>query len=180
VSSPPSSKNEIELLVRLIPGGVGSGYLHSVQVGDEVVFTGPYGEFELDESLETLLICVGGGCGMAPMRSLIRHVRDVAPEKPCTLYFGARTHLDTMYHDEFKELQKEMPNLDLHYALSEPEQSPEWKGETGFIHESIIAHMPDEGPRQAFLCGPPPMIEATMRVLEDKKVPKDMVFYDEF
>lgn len=180
VSSPPSEKNEIELLVRLIPGGVGSGYLHSVEVGDEVTFTGPYGEFVLDESPDTRLVCVGGGCGMAPMRSLLRHLRDVQPERPCTLYFGARTTHDTMYMEEFKELQAEMPNLALHYALSEPEQSPDWTGETGFIHESVTANMPGEGPRQAFLCGPPPMIEATMKVLEDKKVPKDMVFYDEF
>ena len=180
ISNPPSVNNEVELLVRLIPGGLGSTYLHNVQVGEEVTLTGPYGEFELSEDLGTELICVGGGCGMAPMRSLLRHLGDNWPERKCSLYFGARTTADTMYFDEFVALKEKMPNLDVHYALSEPDQSPDWDGETGFIHESVIAHMAAEGPRQAFLCGPPPMIEATMKVLDDKQVPSDMVFYDKF
>lgn len=180
LASPPSVTDSIELLVRLIPGGLGSTYLHNVAIDEDVALLGPYGEFILDESQDNQLICVGGGCGMAPMRSILRHVADVQPQMKCWLFFGARTTADIMYNDEFGELKKRLPNLSVHYALSEPQHSPEWTGETGFIHESVDTHMPTDGKRQAFLCGPPLMIEATMKVLDSKNVPKDRVFYDEF
>lgn len=179
VASPPSEKNVVELLVRLIPGGLGSTYLHNVQTGDEVRFTGPYGEFEMTDA-DTELICVGGGCGMAPMRSILRHIQETSPQRHCSLYFGARTDQDTMYMDEFEAMAETMPNLRIHYALSESEKSPDWDGETGFIHESVDRYMAEEGDRQAFLCGPPLMIDATMKVLDAKGVPAERVFYDKF
>lgn len=178
ISSPPSAKNEVELLVRLVPGGLCSTYLHNVQVDDEVIFTGPYGEFVDDE--EAVLICVGGGCGIAPMRSLLRHACEVTPERECLLFFGVRTAEDVMYMKEFKELKSRMPNLHVHYALSEPQHSPDWQGETGFIHESVEKHVSSEGKRIAFMCGPPLMIEATMKELAAKGIPRENVFYDEF
>jgi len=180
IASAPSANTEVELLVRLIPGGLGSTYLHNVRVGDEVTFTGAYGEFELDISEDTELICVGGGCGMAPMRSILRHVHEVAPDQKCWLFFGARTTDDIMYFDEFRTLAESMDGLDVHYALSEPGQSPEWDGEAGFIHESAERHLGTAGRRQAFLCGPPQMVEATMRVLHEKGLARDRIFYDEF
>ncbi|MBT3378595.1 MAG: 2Fe-2S iron-sulfur cluster binding domain-containing protein [Lentisphaerae bacterium] len=180
VASAPSSKTEIELLVRLVPGGLGSTYLHNIRVGDGITFTGAYGEFELDMSEDTELVCVGGGCGMAPMRSILRHIHEVAPTRTCRLFFGARTTDDIMYMNEFQALAGEMKAFGLHYALSEPAQSPGWDGETGFIHESVERHLGTEGRRQAFLCGPPQMVEATMRVLHDRGLTRDQIFYDEF
>ena len=149
-----------------------------MQGGDEVIFTGPYGEF-VDEANDAL-ICVGGGCGMAPMRSLLRHACDATPGRECWLFFGARTAEDTMYMTEFEELASRMQNLHIHYALSEPQHYPEWQGETCFIHESVERHIGAEGARTAFLCGPPLMIEATMKVLAAKGIPRKKVFYDEF
>jgi len=181
VSSPPHEKNDIELVVRLIPGGLGSTYLHNVQVDDEVTFTGPYGEFILDEGADTEIICVGGGCGMAPMKSIIHYLYNRSPDRKCTLYFGARTTADLLYYEEFSELAKDLPNFRVHFALSEPgEQDADWGGETGFIHLSVAKHCPEAGPRQAFLCGPEPMIDATMKVLQDKELAEDQVFYDKF
>lgn len=180
LASPPSRRSEIELLVRLIPGGLGSTYLHGVEAGDQVRFTGPYGEFVLDEDTGSELVCVGGGCGMAPMRSLVRHVAEKTPGKPCRLFFGARTAPDAMYLEEFRRLAEENPHIKVVYALSETEQAADWQGETGFIHESVDRHLGLEGRRQVFLCGPPKMIEATMRVLQTKGIPKEDAFYDEF
>ena len=180
IASPPGRPREVELLVRLIPGGLGSSYLHAVQPGDEVTFTGPYGEFELDDSPDTALVCIGGGCGMAPMRSLLRHAGATMPEKPCALYFGARTAEDAMYLDDFLTLKKSMPALEVHYALSEPERSPDWQGETGFIHEIVEQHLENQNHPQIFLCGPPAMIEAAMAVLAAKDIPRERIFYDEF
>ena len=180
LASPPSRDTEIELLVRLIPGGAGSTYLHTVDEGDQVRFTGPYGEFVLDESENTELICVGGGCGMAPMRSLVRHLAEATPNKVCRLFFGARTAADAMYLEDFRKLARDYPSLQLVYAISEPDGDAEWDGEKGFIHESVDRHLGLEGRRQAFLCGPPKMIEATNRVLREKGIPKEDAFYDEF
>ena len=180
IASPPSTRNEVELLVRLIPGGLGSTYLHEVEIGDSVTFTGPYGEFVLDVAADTELICIGGGCGMAPMRSILRHVHAAAPDMKSWLFFGARTAEDLMYEEDFGNLEGEMGNLGVHFALSEPKASPEWDGETGFIHESVERHLGTEGNRQAFLCGPPKMVEAAIKVLTAKGIPRERIFYDEF
>jgi Na+-transporting NADH:ubiquinone oxidoreductase subunit F len=180
ISSPPADDGFIELVVRLVPGGMGSGYLHRIEVGEEIVFTGPYGEFVLDEREEVELICVGGGCGMAPMHSLIRHVTRQQPNRPCRLFFGAGTSDDIMYHKEFSALQEALPAFEMHYALSEPDASPEWEGERGYIHESVDRHLKEGVGHQAFLCGPPAMIEAVTRVLLAKGLTKDRIFYDEF
>jgi Na+-transporting NADH:ubiquinone oxidoreductase subunit F len=178
--NPPGSKAEVELLVRLIPGGVGSTYLHGVEDGDEVTFTGPYGEFVLSPDATTELVCVGGGCGMAPMRSLLRHLRAVAPDRRCHLFFGARTEDDLMYQDAIAALAGEMTSFHAHVALSEPGKGSAWDGETGLIHESVDRHLAPDVPRQAFLCGPPPMIEATRRVLLAKGMREEDIFADEF
>jgi len=181
ISSPPGRKDAVELLVRRVPGGVGSTYLHRVQPGAEVAFTGPYGEFVLDENPLAELVCVGGGCGMAPMRSILRHLAEAQPLRPCRLFYGARTARDAMYLEEFGELQRRMPDLHVYYALSEPARADDgWDGETGFVHESVRAHLSEGGERQAFLCGPPAMIQATRAVLREKHVPDERVFADEF
>lgn len=180
LASPPSRKNEIELLVRHIPEGLGSTYLHSLKAGEPVTFTGPYGDFKLEESSERALVCVGGGVGMAPMRSLLRHLAEVNPEKECWLFFGARTEEQLLYRKEFAELAAKMPHFHLHFALSEPEKSPEWKGETGFIHQSVEANLPSGSACQAFLCGPPKMLEAARKVLRGKGLADTDIFADEF
>lgn len=180
LASPPSVTGEVELLVRLIPGGLGSSYLHRVQPGDNLSFTGPFGEFELDTAPDSELVCIGGGCGMAPMRSLLRHVAETAPERPCWLFFGARTSDQLMYRDEMEALAQKMPGLRLHFAISEPEKSPDWSGETGFIHQSAERHLQAGQTGQAFLCGPPQMLAAARKVLKDKGLDDKAIFADEF
>lgn len=180
VSSPPDVKTGIELVVRLIPGGLGSTYLHWLEPGDEVRFTGPYGDFRLSEDTDTELVLVGGGCGLAPIRSIIRYAYERWPERRGRLFFGARAAEDAMYLDEFRDFAREHPGLEVYYALSEPKPTDEWDGPTGFIHESVDARLEAGGKRQAFLCGPPPMVEATIRVLKSKGVSEDDIFYDKF
>ena len=86
-----------ELMVRLVPGGIGSTYLHSLKVGDTVSFTGPYGEFHLNEDPSVEVICVGGGCGMAPMKNIIYTLYSRWPQRSCWLFFGCRTTDDVFY-----------------------------------------------------------------------------------
>ncbi len=181
ISSPGRERHHIELMVRLVPGGIGSTYLHSLEVGDEVSLTGPYGEFILNEDPDTEIICVGGGCGMAPMRNIILTLYDRWPDRVCWLFFGCRTTDDVLCAEEYAELAKKHPNFHVIYALSDPLRDGEtWDGETGFIHLACDKHLDPDVKRQAFLCGPPMMIEAVTRVLEDKGIPEADIFYDKF
>ncbi len=181
ISSPAHDSNIVELIVRIIPGGIGSTYLHNLKVGDKVTFTGPYGEFELDDDPSVEIVCVGGGCGMAPMKNIIYTLYEKWPHRSCWLFFGCRTTREIFYLEQFQELGEKHPNFHVVYALSDKlKKGEQWNGETGFIHLSVDKFLEPGVPRQAFLCGPEPMIEAVTRVLEDKGVrPKDM-FYDKF
>jgi Na+-transporting NADH:ubiquinone oxidoreductase subunit F len=181
ISSPVYEPNVVELVVRLVPGGIGSTYLHNLKGGDRVAFTGPYGEFRLNEDPSVEIVCVGGGCGMAPMKNIIYTIYHRWPERPCWLFFGCRTTHDIFYLERFEELAREFPNLHVAYALSD-ELGPDerWDGETGFVHLAVDKCLEPGVARQAFLCGPPPMIAAVTRVLEEKGMKSEDVFYDEF
>ncbi len=181
ISSPEYERGGVDLVVRLVPGGIGSTYLFELGVGDTVTFTGPFGEFRLNEDPSVEIVCVGGGCGMAPMRNIIYSIYDRWPERSCWLFFGCRTTQDIFYLKEFEELARRHPSFRVVYALSDslgPDE--QWDGDTGFIHLSVDKHLEHGVKRQAFLCGPPPMIEAVTRVLEGKGLGAEDVFYDEF
>lgn len=181
ISSPAYENNIVQLVVRLVPGGIGSTYLHNVSPGDPISFTGPYGEFWLNEDPSVEIVCVGGGCGMAPMRNIIYTLYDKWPDRVCWLFFGCRTTKDIFYLEQFEELAKKHPNLHVVYALSDKlGEDEKWDGETGFIHLSADKYLEPGVRRQAFLCGPPLMIEAVTRVLKEKGISPDDIFYDEF
>lgn len=181
ISSAAHEKNVVELVVRLVPDGIGSTYLHNVQPGDHVNFTGPYGEFRLNEDPSVEIVCVGGGCGMAPMKNIIDTLYERWPERICWLFFGCRTTEDVFYLERFQELAKKHPNFHVIYALSdELKDGEQWDGETGFIHLAVDKHLEAGVTRQAFLCGPPLMIEAVTRILLSKGLPQEEIFYDEF
>ena len=181
ISSAIYETGEVELVVRLIPGGIGSTYLHNLQVGDTAEFTGPYGDFIFDEDPETELICVGGGAGMAPMKNIIISMYRQQPDRTCWLFFGCRAKEDVFYLEMYEELAGRHPNFHVIYGLSEPKDDDDWDGETGFIHLSLDKMIEaDGGKRQAFLCGPPPMIDAVTRVLQAKGLTGEDIFYDEF
>jgi len=181
ISSPSYETNTVELIVRIVPGGIGSTYLHNLEVGDPVIFTGPYGEFRLNEDPDTEIVCVGGGSGMAPMKNIIYTIYDRWPDRVCWLFFGCRTTDDVFYLEEFRKLAEKHPNFHVIYGLSDPlPEGSDWDGETGFIHLAADKYLEPGINRQAFLCGPPPMIEAVTRVLEEKGIKPDDIFYDKF
>ncbi len=181
ISSPVWDLHVVELVVRLVPGGIGSTYLHSLQMGDAVTFTGPYGDFRLNEDPEVELVCVAGGCGMAPIRNIVHTLYDRWPDRTCWLFFGCRTTRDMFYLEQYEQLAQKHRNFHVIYALSDRLGAEEhWDGETGFIHLSVDKYLDPGIKRQAFLCGPPPMIEAVMRVLEEKGLRPEDIFYDKF
>ncbi len=181
ISSPVFTKDKVQLMVRLIPGGIASTYIHSLNVGDSVTFTGPFGEFILSDDPDVDIVCVGGGAGMAPIANILFSVYAQWPDRKCFLFFGCRGTRDVFYIEQFKELAAKHPNFKYVYALSDPLGEEEaWDGETGFIHLSADKHLSSERKSQAFLCGPPPMIDAVITILEQKGLQEDDIFYDKF
>lgn len=180
ISSLPSSPDEVELIVRLVPEGIGSTYIHTLKEGDEVTISGPYGEFFLQEGSPLDIVCVGGGAGMAPLKSIIYSLFEKGSERKVDLYFGVRATEDLFYIEEFDKLKKEHPNFNYCYALSSPGETDDWDGEKGFIHLVLEKLLADGHKKEAYLCGPPIMIDAVIKVLTEKEVKHDHIYFDKF
>jgi Na+-transporting NADH:ubiquinone oxidoreductase subunit F len=178
ISSSPSSRGRIEMVVRLVPGGVGSTYLHRLLVGEPIEFTGPFGDYAFDAATE--LVCVGGGCGLAPIRSIADDLCRRNPDATCWLFLGVRTPADVFYRQAFERLASQHANVRLFYALSEPRHGEAWDGPVGMIDRVVAAELTDGASRQAFLCGPAAMIEAARAVLREKGVPDERIFFEDF
>jgi Na+-transporting NADH:ubiquinone oxidoreductase subunit F len=181
ISSPASMKTVVELDVRLVPNGLGSTYLHGLKLNDPVNFTGPYGEFHLNEDPTVEIVCVGGGAGMAPMKNIIYSMYERWPNRSCWLFFGCRSARDVFYLEEYRQLAKKFPSFKIKYALSDPiAENETWTDERGFIHLAVDKYLEPGINRKAFLCGPPPMIDAVTRILKDKGLKGEDIFYDKF
>ncbi len=181
VASQPSIADRIELMIRHIPGGLCSGYVHEcLEEGDEIFLTGAYGDFYLREESTKDIICVAGGCGMAPIRSIVKHLHEKGSTRKITYFFGARQKRDLFCTEELRAIEKEFPNFKYIPALSEPISEDDWDGEVGLITATMQKHMKHDENQEAYLCGPPPMLEAAVKVLTAKGVSKSDIYYDEF
>ena len=164
--------------------GVCSSYIFSRKPGDKVTVSGPYGEFFIKET-DNEIIFVGGGAGMAPMRS---HIFDLFQTKRTTrkvsFWYGARSLREVFYVDEFEAIEKEFPNFKFNLALSEPKPEDNWTGYTGFIHQVLydnyISKHDSPEDIEYYLCGPPMMNSAVTKMLDDQGVPAENVMYDDF
>jgi Na+-transporting NADH:ubiquinone oxidoreductase subunit F len=181
IASPPSMQTEFELIVRQVPGGLCTGWIHNaLAVGDPVKLTGPFGDFFLREDSARDIIAIGGGSGMAPMRSIVMHLAERGMPRKVTMFFGARSLRDLFYTDVYRDLEKRFSNFRYIPALSEPRPRDNWSGEVGFITQVAAKYVPADGAKEAVLCGPPPMIDAAMRVLPSLGVSAEHIYFDKF
>ena len=179
ISSPQGQCGAIELVVRLVPGGLGSTWLHRVRPGDTVWLTGPYGDFRISDEPDMELVCVAGGCGLAPIRSLVHSVLHHRAARACWVFVGCRTPQDALYRDELRRLADEHDTLRVIYAVSGATPGrTDWDGDCGLIHTVVDRHLPDGARRQAFLCGPEEMVQAASDVLIRKGVPARSIHCD--
>jgi Na+-transporting NADH:ubiquinone oxidoreductase subunit F len=181
IASVPSQRNAIELIVRLVPGGLSSTYIHeALDVNDEITITGPYGDFYLREDSSRDIICIGGGCGMAPIRSILFHLKEKGMPRKIAYFFGARSKKDLFYTEELKAIELQYPNFRYVPVLSEPKPDDKWTGEAGFVTQAVERYMHSDGNTEAYLCGPPPMIDAAIKILTKKGVQEIHIYYDKF
>jgi Na+-transporting NADH:ubiquinone oxidoreductase subunit F len=178
IASHPDEHRTIELNVKHIPEGIGSGYLHRVKKREQVQFSGPYGDFYLQTDTSRPIICVAGGVGLAPIKSIILYWDSMETDRPVSFFYGARTRKDLYDHDVFLEIAERNSNFSYYPALSEEDLG--WEGERGFIHLVMKEQLKDSSHTEAYLCGPPIMIDAVTEVLKSKGVPEERILYDKF
>jgi propane monooxygenase reductase subunit len=172
------SDGRLEFMIKLYPGGRFSGLLADgeLAVGDELEVSGPYGVFTLRNSSTRPLLFIGGGAGMAPILSLLRALAEQGSERSAVYYYGAREEQDLFHLDELSELTAALPDLRFVPALSDQE----WDGETGLITDVVDRGESDLGDIDAYLCGPPPMVDAAIELLVRRGVPEAHIYYDKF
>jgi propane monooxygenase reductase subunit len=179
-----ASTDEVEFLIKKYPGGKFSALLDGqLSVGDELSLTGPYGSFTLKEGHVLPVVCIGGGAGMAPILSLLRHMNQSENTRPVRFYYGARTAADLFYLDEILLLGKGLANFEFVACLSESADDSVPDSitvEEGMVTDVVARYEASIGKTEVYLCGPPPMVDAALDFLDSSSVPKDQVFYDSF
>jgi propane monooxygenase reductase component len=172
---------QLEFVIKIYPDGLFSHYLDTeLKVGDRLHLTGPFGVFTLREGDDAGLIFVGGGAGMAPILSLLRSMAERGIGRRATYYYGARGRADLCFESELRALEQALPSFRFVPALSEPAADDGWDGETGLITDVVRRHETDLKRTHAYVCGPPPMVEAAIPLLERLGVPDKRIYYDKF
>ncbi|MGE0843000.1 FAD-binding oxidoreductase [Pseudonocardia sp.] len=177
----PGREGHFEFVIKIYPDGLFSEFLATkVSVGDRLDVEGPFGTFTLRESRSSPLIFVGGGAGLAPVLGLLRSMADRGVEREAVFYYGARGQRDLCFEKDLRELEDRLPNFRYVPALSEPADGDDWNGEVGLITDVVKRLESSLSGRDAYVCGPPPMVDAAIPVLEALGVPEQNIFYDKF
>ena len=193
MASYPDEKDIIMLNVRIatpppqnpkLPPGLMSSYIFNLQPGDNVTISGPFGEFFARDT-EKEMVFIGGGAGMAPMRSHIFDLfRRIHTKRKVSFWYGARSKREMFYEDDFNAIQKENDNFTWHCALSDPLPEDDWTGHTGFIHQILydeyLKNHPSPEDCEFYVCGPPIMNECVINMLIDIGVERDDIMLDDF
>ncbi len=164
--------------------GVCSSFIFSRKPGDKVMISGPYGEFHIKDT-DREMVYIGGGAGMAPLRSHLFHLfNTLKTNRKISYWYGARSKREIFYEDEFRKIEKEFPNFSFNIALSEPKPEDNWNGYVGFIHqvlyENYLSKHEEPEEIEYYLCGPPMMNDAVFKMLYDLGIPDEMVDFDDF
>ena len=189
----PAEGNIVMLNVRIAhpppqkwdaPPGIASSYIFNLKPGDKVTISGPYGEFFIKDT-DREMVYVGGGAGMAPLRSHLFHLfHTLKTGRKVSYWYGARSKREMFYDDHFKAIEDKFPNFKYHVALSDPMESDNWDGYTGFIHQVVLDNYlsKHEDPTEIeyYMCGPPMMNKAVSGMLYDLGVDEEMIDFDDF
>ncbi|MDR2065885.1 MAG: NADH:ubiquinone reductase (Na(+)-transporting) subunit F [Prevotellaceae bacterium] len=169
-----------------VPPGICSSYIFSLKPGDKVIVSGPFGEFHPIINSKREMLYIGGGAGMAPLRSHILHLLKTlkTTDRKISYWYGARSKNEIFYEEDFRELEREFPDFSFNIALSAPLPEDNWNGYTGFIHDVIynnyLKNHAEPEDIEYYMCGPGPMAAAVIKMLDDLGVPREMLMFDDF
>lgn len=187
MANPPSRRSEIEIMVKLMPGGLFSSYVdRQLKPGEHLTMRGPYGNFYLRNTqhapgnTQREAIFIAGGSGMAPILSLLRDMAEQKDSRSVTYFYGARTRRDLFLLDELHGFEQRLPHFRFVPALSEPTAEDAWSGEIGLITDVVKRLVPHGGDKQGYMCGPTAMIDAAIRTLQNLGVDDKDILYDKF
>jgi len=181
IASNPKATRFLELIIRQVPAGKATTFVHrALEVGDKIRVLGPFGHFFLDQHSSRDIVCIAGGSGKAPIRSILSYLKDHGMNRKVKYFFGARTKKDLYYTEEFQELSKEFPNFQSYPALSDPLPEDHWTGDVGLITEVVDRYCNNLEEDEAYLCGSPGMIDACFKVLEKNGMPPVRIYCDKF
>jgi Na+-transporting NADH:ubiquinone oxidoreductase subunit F len=194
----PAEKNLIKLNIRIatppwdnvkqqfmnVPPGICSSYIFSRKPGDKVVISGPYGEFHIKDT-SSEMVYIGGGAGMAPLRSHIFHLfHTLKTKRKVSYWYGARSPREVFYESEFRAIEKEFPNFTFNLAMSDSLPGDNWTGYKGFIHQVLLDNYLSKHDEpediEYYFCGPPVMNNAVVKMLDNLGVPAENVAFDDF
>ncbi len=193
LANPPSEKNILKFTIRIAtpppgvkiaPPGAGSSYIFNLKKGDGITLSGPYGDFFVKDTDKEMCF-IGGGAGMAPLRSQIFHqLNTLNTSRIISFWYGARSKMELFFNDEFRALEDKFKHFAYNVALSEPQPEDNWDKMTGFIHQCLYDNYlkthPDPTEIEYYLCGPPMMLDAVMEMLDSLGVEPEMIAFDKF
>ncbi|MFH1371460.1 MAG: 2Fe-2S iron-sulfur cluster binding domain-containing protein [Planctomycetota bacterium] len=180
ISSDPADKHNIELIIRLVPGGICTTYCFEyLKVGDEVKINGPYGSFRLSEK-EAPIIFIAGGSGMAPIKCMLHYMKNTNNKRKATYYFGANKVKELFLIDLMREFESGLAEFKFVPVVAAPGEGETWDGEVGLVTEAIKRNMKNVSECEAYLCGSPGMIDASIKVIKELGMSEDKIFYDKF
>lgn len=182
IASPPWDRKKNGFMD--VPPGIASSYIFNLKPGDKVTVSGPYGEFFIKPTQKEMCF-IGGGAGMAPLRSQVfDQLMTQGTDRKITYWYGGRSKRELFYTEDFRKLESEHPNFTYNIALSEPLPEDNWDGYTGFIHkvaqDEYLAKHPEPEEIEYYLCGPPMMLQAVLKMLDDLGVPEENIAFDDF
>ncbi|MFP4042188.1 MAG: NADH:ubiquinone reductase (Na(+)-transporting) subunit F, partial [Bacteroidales bacterium] len=182
IAAPPWDKSKQKF--KNVNPGICSSFVFSRKPGDKVSISGPYGDFFIKDT-DKEMVYIGGGAGMAPLRSHIFHLfHTLKTNRKVSYWYGARSMREIFYEEDFREIEQQFPNFSFHIALSEPKEEDKWDGPVGFIHQVVydqyLSKLEEPEELEYYLCGPPIMNDAVQDMLYNMGVPQEMIAFDDF
>lgn len=181
IASDPAQKNIIDVIIRLVPGGICTTWCFEyLKEGDKVEMTGPYGDFRLTDTDEKMIF-IAGGSGMAPFVSMLHDMRNTGNTRRASYYFGANKVHELFFLDEMKQFEQELENFTFTPVVFKPDDGEQWDGEQGLVTEAVGRNEKDASTCEGYLCGSPGMIDASIKVLtEELGMDNNKIYYDKF
>ncbi|MFC1462283.1 NADH:ubiquinone reductase (Na(+)-transporting) subunit F [Verrucomicrobiota bacterium] len=180
IASNPEDKGVIDMQIRLVPEGICTAWcFNHLKEGDEVKINGPYGDFHLSDT-DAPMIFIAGGTGMAPIECMLNHMRNTGNQREAVYFFGVNRADELFHKDTMHEFEKGLPNFRYVPVVAQPAADSGWTGETGLVTETLERNVHDASTHEAYLCGSPGMIDASIAVLTKLGMPEENIFYDKF